>query len=152
MDDRAVAREQARDAEPSARARGRRLRRRVQAAILARVSPEHTRRATTFERLTVGRLSWDTIVRCNRYLELVGKVATGIWVAFLVSFVVGFDWRETVEDALNSGRPVKGAVVLAVFLPTLLFLAAHSVIGFLRWRLQRELWRRDVERLNARDN
>jgi hypothetical protein len=89
-------------------------------------------------------------LRCNRYLELVGKVATGIWVAFLVSFVVGFDWKETVEDALNSGRPVKGALVLAVFLPTLLFLAAHSLIGFLRWRLQRELWRRDVEGLNAR--
>jgi hypothetical protein len=132
-------------------ARGRRLRHRVQAAILARVSPEHTRRATTFERLTVGRLSWDLVVRCNRYLELVGKVATGIWVAFLVSFVVGFNWKETVEDALNSGRPIRGAVVLAVFLPTLLFLAAHSVIGFLRWRLQRELWRRDVERLGARD-
>lgn len=132
-------------------ARGRRLRHRVQAAILARVSPEHTRRATTFERLTVGRLSWDLVVHCNRYLELVGKVATGIWVAFLVSFVVGFNWKETVEDALNSGRPIRGAVVLAVFLPTLLFLAAHSVIGFLRWRLQRELWRRDVERLGARD-
>ena len=132
-------------------ARGRPLRHRVQAAILARVSPEHTRRATTFERLTVGRLSWDLVVRCNRYLELVGKVATGIWVAFLVSFVVGFNWKETVEDALNSGRPIRGAVVLAVFLPTLLFLAAHSVIGFLRWRLQRELWRRDVERLGARD-
>jgi hypothetical protein len=102
-----------------------------------------------FERQTVGRLSWGAIVRCNRYLELVGKVATGIWVAFLVSFVVGFNWKDVVADALNSGRPIRGAAVLAVFLPTLIFLAAHSLIGFLRWRLQRELWRRDVDRLSG---
>ena len=31
----------------------------------------------------------------------------------------------------------------------LLFLVARSAIGFARWRLQRELWRRDVERLEA---
>jgi hypothetical protein len=29
----------------------------------------------------------------------------------------------------------------------LLFLAARSMLGFVRWHLQRELWRRDVERL-----
>ena len=149
MDDRAIAREPAGDAERSRRVRAHRLRVRIQAAILARVSPERTRRSTMFERQTVGRLSWGTIVRCNRYLELVGKVATGIWVAFLVSFVVGFNWKDVVADALNSGRPIRGAAVLAVFLPTLIFLAAHSLIGFLRWRLQRELWRRDVDRLSG---
>jgi hypothetical protein len=51
------------------------------------------------------------------------------------------------SDALNSGRPIEGAFVLAVLLPTLLFLAARSLIRFARWRLQRELWRRDVEPL-----
>jgi hypothetical protein len=30
---------------------------------------------------------------------------------------------------------------------TLPFVAARSAIGFARWRLQRELWRRDVERM-----
>jgi hypothetical protein len=34
-----------------------------------------------------------------------------------------------------------------IILPTLAFLVARSAIGFARWRLQRELWRRDVERL-----
>jgi hypothetical protein len=29
--------------------------------------------------------------------------------------------------------------------------AARSILGFARWRLQRELWRRDVERFEARD-
>jgi hypothetical protein len=29
--------------------------------------------------------------------------------------------------------------------------AARSMRGFARWRLQRELWRRDVERLEVRD-
>jgi hypothetical protein len=38
---------------------------------------------------------------------------------------------------------------LAIVLPTLLFLAARSMLGFARWRLQRELWRRDVERLTS---
>jgi hypothetical protein len=35
-----------------------------------------------------------------------------------------------------------------VVVPTLVFLLARSTIGFLRWRLQRELWRRDVEQLD----
>jgi hypothetical protein len=38
--------------------------------------------------------------------------------------------------------------VLAIVLPSLAFLAARSLSGFARWRLQRELWRRDVERLS----
>lgn len=124
---------------------------RVGSALVERVSPERTRRATLFERLTVRRLSWDLVEPLNRYLELVGKLATGIWVGFLVSLVLGMDWKGVVEHALNSDRPISAAVVLAVVLPTLLFLVARSLIGFLRWRLQRELWRRDVERLGAHE-
>ena len=133
------------------RSRARRLRARIGSALAARVSPERTRRATLFERLTVRQLSWDLVVRCNRILELVGKLATGIWIGFVASLVLGFDWREVVRDAINSGRPVEGALVLAVVMPTLMFLVARSAIGFARWRLQRELWRRDVERLEARE-
>ncbi len=55
------------------------------------------------------------------------------------------------EGAFNSGRPVRGALVLVVILPTLAFVAARSMIGFGRWRLQRELWRRDVERLSGEE-
>jgi hypothetical protein len=108
-----------------------------------------TRRATLFERRTVGRLSWEQIVRLNRYLEFAGKVATGAWVALLASLLVGLDWRRLIEDALNSGRPIEGVLVLAIALPTVPFLAARSFLGFPRRRLQRELWRRDVARLAA---
>jgi hypothetical protein len=125
------------------------LRRRVAIAITARLSPERTRHATLLERVTVRRLSWNHVVRLNRYLEVLGKLATGVWVAFLCSAVLGFDWKEVVRDALNSGRPVQGAFVLALVLPTVAFLLARSMIGFARWRLQRELWRRDVERLGG---
>ena len=125
------------------------IRARIQAALIARLSPERTRRATRLERLTVQRLSWHVVVRLHRYLEFFGKLATATWVAFMVSLVVGVDWRRTVEQALNSGRPIEGALALAIILPTLVFLAARSMLGFARWRLQRELWRRDVDRLTA---
>jgi hypothetical protein len=88
-------------------------------------------------------------VRLNRYLAILGKAATCVWVAFVASIVVGFDWRDAVQEALNSGRRLENALFLAVLVPTLLFLAARSMIGFARWRLQRELWRRDVERLGG---
>jgi hypothetical protein len=55
-----------------------------------------------------------------------------------------------VEGVLNSGKPVRGAVALAIIVPTLLFVASRSLIGFARWRLQRELWRRDVARLEEK--
>ena len=113
----------------------------------ARLSPAGTRRATRLERLTVRRLSWSQIVRLNFYLELAGKAATGVWIAFLVSVLIGIDWNEVVRDALSSGRPIQGALALVLLLPTLVFLVARSALGFARWRLQRELWRRDVERL-----
>ena len=126
-----------------------RLRRRIAAAIASRVSPERTRRATLFERLTVQRLPWDTVVRLNRYLEVTGKLATAIWVAFIGSVVFGVEWKDIVEDAVNSGRPLENALLFAVGVPTAVFLLTRSMIGFARWRLQRELWRRDVERLSG---
>jgi hypothetical protein len=99
--------------------------------------------------LTVERLEWDSVVRLNRYLELTGKLATGIWVAFICSLVFGMDWKDAVEEAINSGRPLENVILLAIAVPTALFLLARSLIGFARWRLQRELWRRDVKRLGG---
>ncbi len=125
----------------------RRLRVRAGTRIAVRLSPEGTRRPTWFERLTVCRLSWTAIVRLNLYLEVIGQAATALWIGFLVSVPLGIDWREVVHDALNSGRRISGAVILVIALPTFAFLAARSVLGFARWRLQRELWRRDVQRL-----
>jgi hypothetical protein len=59
--------------------------------LASRLSPEHTRRATLLERMTVRRLSWDHVVLLNRWLALVGKVATCVWVGFVASAVLGFD-------------------------------------------------------------
>ncbi|MET0761608.1 MAG: hypothetical protein ABWZ63_04650 [Thermoleophilaceae bacterium] len=56
------------------------------------------------------------------------------------------DW---VEELINSGEPLQDVVIVALILPTLAFFLLHSKIGFLRWRLQPELWRRDVERLGS---
>lgn len=129
---------------------GRRIRRSalspagIRSTIAARLSPEATRRATFFERMTVQRLSWDHLVRLNRDLGFVGKIATAVWVAFCCSVVLGVDFKDFVEDAINSGKPVAWAAVLAFVLPTAVFLLARSALGFLRWRVQRELWRRDV--------
>jgi hypothetical protein len=140
----------AQDAERVGRSRLGRLRVRIESTLAARVSPERTRRATLFERLTVRRLSWDTVVRLNRYLEIVGKTATAIWCVFIASVVLGVDWRDSVAHAIRSASPIEHVFVLTIVVPTLVFLLARSTIGFLRWRLQRELWRRDVERLDDR--
>jgi uncharacterized protein (UPF0248 family) len=126
-----------------------RIRERIAAAIAARVSPERTRRATLLERLTVQRLPWDSVVGLHRYLEVAGRLATVIWVVFVGTVVFGVEWKDVVEDAVNSGRPLENALLLAIGLPTALFLLARSMIGFARWRLQRELWRRDVDRLSG---
>jgi hypothetical protein len=120
---------------------------RLRSAISARLSPEGTRRATTLERWTVGRLGWDQLVRWNRLLEILGRMTTVLWVAFFASLVLGVDWRDGLETLVNSGRPVRAAVILVVVIPTLLFVAARSLIGFARWRVQRELWRREVSSL-----
>ena len=137
--------------DPVSRRRPSQLRHRFDDALAARISPEQTRSATRLEGLTVRRLSWQQVVRVHRYLELGGKLTTGLWVAFLGSAALGVDWKGVAESAVNSGEPVRGALVLAILVPTLVFVAARSVIGFARWRLQRELWRRDVERLGGPD-
>lgn len=113
------------------------------------LSPEGTRRATFFERRTVGRLTWEQLVRLNQVLELVGRSTTALIVAFGVSAVVGYDWRQSTEDVLNAGRPVTGALGAAIVFLVLTFVALRSVIGFGRWRIQRELWRREVAELRA---
>jgi hypothetical protein len=127
--------------------RSARLRERVGESFRARLSPERTRRATWFERETVRRLEWDTITRLNRWLELLGRIATVVWAALVAVIVFGLDVKDVVADVVNSGNLVREALLLAILGPTLAFFLAHSAIGFARWRLQRELWRRDVERL-----
>jgi hypothetical protein len=125
------------------------LRARLGAAFAAHLSPEHTRRATLFERLTVQRLPWDALVRIHRYLELVGKLATGVWIGFVASVVLGVNWQLVVADIFNSGARITDALALTLVLGTGVFLLARSTLGFLRWRVQRELWRRDVERFES---
>lgn len=125
------------------------LRQRIEAAVAAKLSPEGTRRPTMTERLTVCLLPWHWLVRLNSWLAALGKVATGIWCVFVASIVVGVDWERYVRDALNSGKPLEHAFVLTILIPTLVFLVARSGIGYCRWRLQRELWRRDVARLSS---
>jgi hypothetical protein len=132
--------------EPSRRAR---LRAGIESVFAERLSPERTREPTLFERLTVGRLDWNTVARLNRWLELLGRIATVVWAGLVASILLGVDVRKLVERAVNSGDPLRDVVLIAVILPTLAFFVLHSTIGFLRWRLQRELWRRDVERLRA---
>jgi hypothetical protein len=125
---------------------------RLRQRIAARLSPEATRAPTFVERLTVVRLDWSTLVRLNRYFAFAGKLATAVWVMFMATVILGIDWRAVVEDLINSGRPVRAAFGLVVVLPTLLFLVARSLIGLARWRVQRELWRRDVDRLSLRED
>ncbi len=135
--------------EPAELSRIAQAQRRLRGALAVRLSPEHTRQATRFEQLTVQRLSWNHVVRLNRYLEMFGKLTNCLWVGFLATIVLGVEWRGVVERAINSGRPVEGTIVLLIVVPTLAFVAARSGIGFARWRLQRELWRRDVQRLKG---
>lgn len=123
------------------------IRGRVRAGLSA-VSPEWTRRATWIERQTVAKLSWSWLVRINRWLEVLGRVATFAYAVFFATLIFGVDWKHVVESLLNSGAPVRGAIALVIILPTLLFVALHSLTGYGRWRIQRELWRRDVDRLH----
>lgn len=122
---------------------------RLREGIAARLSPEATRAPTRFEQLTVTRLDWQTLVKLNRYLAFAGKLATALWIVFMATVAVGIDWRSIVEDLINSGKPVRAAIGLVVVVPTLLFVVARSVVGLGRWRVQRELWRRDVARLSG---
>ncbi|HZC12665.1 MAG TPA: hypothetical protein VE270_01480 [Thermoleophilaceae bacterium] len=129
--------------------RRRRLREKIESQFVERLSPERTRRSTLFERYTVGRLDWDTVARLNRWLELLGRIATAVWVCLIATIVLGLDVKNVVEDVINSGEPLREVLILALIIPTLAFFLLHSTIGFLRWRLQRELWRRNVERLEG---
>ena len=122
---------------------------RAKTVIEAKLSPEGTRRATLFERLTVRRVPWDLLVRMNAWLSALGKLATSLYCVVIASLVIGVDIRPTVQDALNSGKPIEHVFVLVILLPTLIFLLARSMIGWMRWKVQRELWRRDVERLGG---
>lgn len=126
-----------------------RLRAGIESAFAQRLSPERTRRATIFERRTAGRLDWDTVARLNRWLELLGRIATVVWAGLIATIVLGLDVKDLVQELINSGEPLSDVVIVALILPTLAFFLLHSTIGFLRWRLQRELWRRDVERLES---
>ena len=90
--------------------RSRRLRARLSGEFASRLSPERTRRATLFERLTVRRLQWETITRLNRWLELLGRIATYVWAALIALIVLGLDLKEAVEDVFNSGEPVREAL------------------------------------------
>ena len=131
--------------------RSQRVRASVQRVFAERLSPERTRRPTLLERQTVGRLDWQTIERLNRWLELLGRIATIVWAAFVAVIVLGFDVKDTVADVVNGGDPVRAAIFLAILAPTIIFFLAHSAIGYMRWRLQRELGRRDVNRLTGED-
>src|SRR3712207_9155077 len=97
--------------------------------VRQRLSPERTRRPTFAERLTVRRLPWDTVVRLNAWLEVAGRTATALWVAALIPLGVGIDWESLVEDAINSGRPVERALLLAIVLATLTFRSEERRVG-----------------------
>jgi len=122
---------------------------RARTVIEAKLSPEGTRRATLFEQLTVRRLSWELLVRLNRWLSVLGKLATTVYCGVIAAIVIGVDIRPTLQDALNSGKAIEHVFVLAIVIPTVIFLLARSMIGWMRWKVQRELWRRDVERLGG---
>ena len=70
-------------------------------------------------------------MRIHRYLELIGKLATGIWVAFVASVVLGVNWKFVVEDVFNSGRRIIDALLISLLLRTGVFLLARSTVGFL---------------------
>ena len=122
---------------------------RARTVVSHKLSPEGTRRATLFERMTVRRLPWDWLVRLNAWLAALGKVATCIYCLVIGALVFGVDLGPLLRSALTSGRPIEHVFVLSIVLPTLVFLLARSLLGFGRWKLQRELWRRDVERLSS---
>jgi hypothetical protein len=44
----------------------------------------------------------------------------------VASVVLGVNWKQIVERAINSGRPVAGALTVAIVVPTLLFVAARG--------------------------
>ncbi len=73
-------------------------------SAIARISPESTREATLFERLTVRRLSWSAIRLLNRWLEITGKLTTGLWVVFIATVVLGVNRRRWRARSTRAGR------------------------------------------------
>jgi hypothetical protein len=134
------------EAEQAKRSRAARVAARIRSEIAA-ISPERTRSATWVERQTVQKLSWSQIVKLNRILEVLGRLTTAVYALFIVTLLLGVDWKHGVQETFNAGEPVRGVLALVVVLPTLLFVALHSITGYGRWRLQRELWRRDVHQM-----
>jgi hypothetical protein len=122
---------------------------RAKSVIEAKLSPEGTRQPTLFEQLTVRRVSWDLLVRLNKWFSALGKLATTLYCAVIAALVIGIDIRPAVQDLLNSGKPIEHVFVLALLFPTIAFLLLRSLLGWGRWKVQRELWRRDVERLGG---
>ena len=58
------------------------------------------------------------LVRLNAWLSALGKVATTIYCGVIAALVIGVDLRPTrAGSALNSGRPIEHAFVLAILLP-----------------------------------
>ncbi len=66
---------------------------RVNEVLTSHLSPERTRRATLTERLSVRHFEWDTVVRFNAWLELLGKTATFVYSCVIASIVIGLDPR-----------------------------------------------------------
>lgn len=124
------------------------LRKRLESTVMNRVSPERTRRATLTERVSVSLMSWDRLVWVNRALEILGKTASVVWFTVIAAIILGFDPKDAVSGALNSGHPMQGILAISILIPTIIFLLLRSGIGYCRWRVQRELWRRDVRRLS----
>jgi hypothetical protein len=132
------------ETEQQKRTRRARIAARVRHEIAA-ISPERTRAASWVERMTVQRLSWSQVVKLNRILEVLGRLTTVVYCIFIVTLVLGVDWKHGVQETFNAGEPVKGVLAFVLVVPTLIFVALHSITGYGRWRLQRELWRRDVQ-------
>jgi hypothetical protein len=122
---------------------------RARTVLEQRLSPEGTRRPTLFERVTVRRLPWRWLVRLNAWLAALGKAATCVYCLVVGALIIGFDVRPTLQSLLRSEKPLEHVLALSIILITAIFLLARSLLGFGRWKLQRELWRRDVERLSA---
>lgn len=123
------------------------LRRRFAVAVRRRFTPEGTRAASLVERVALGRLSARAVARLNAALEMIGELATWLLIGIFAAALFGLDWRGKIESSFNQGEPIQHAVTIGILLSVLSLVALRSVIGAFRWRIQRELWRRDAAAL-----